>query len=193
MTILFWILGFAIVYMLVRFLLAPIFFPSACCDSTYLIDFRQLRDEGYEGLIFDIDNTLVKHNEGATEEAIELLNGLKEMGFAVTFLSNNKEPRVKSFRDAALPCANYIYKAGKPLKKGYLAAVEKMNTSVEKTVFVGDQLFTDVWGAKRCNIYHILVKPINPKEEIQIVLKRKLEWIVLHYYQKDVKIKQKSH
>ena len=59
-----------------------------------------------------------------------------------------------------------------------------MQTTTDNTLFVGDQLFTDVWGAKRVGIYSILVKPIDPKEEIQIVLKRYLERVVLHFYRK---------
>ena len=59
-----------------------------------------------------------------------------------------------------------------------------MGISRDEAVFVGDQLFTDVYGAKRYGIYQILVKPIHPKEEIQIVLKRKLEKIVLSSYAK---------
>ena len=62
-----------------------------------------------------------------------------------------------------------------------------MGTDEASTVFVGDQLFTDVYGAKRSGIYSILVKPIHPKEEIQIVLKRRLERIVLHFYKKSLK------
>ncbi len=57
-----------------------------------------------------------------------------------------------------------------------------MGTTIETTLFVGDQLFTDVWGAKKIGIMTYLVKPINPKEEIQIVLKRYLERIVLFFY-----------
>ena len=57
-----------------------------------------------------------------------------------------------------------------------------MGTGERSTMFVGDQLFTDVYGANRAGIYGILVKPINPKEEIQIVLKRYLEKIVLWFY-----------
>ena len=57
--------------------------------------------------------------------------------------------------------------------------MEIMGTDKENTLFVGDQLFTDVWGAKREPGFIIfLVKPIHPKEEIQIVLKRYLEKIV---------------
>ena len=66
-------------------------------------------------------------------------------------------------------------------------AMERMGTAEGSTLFVGDQLFTDVWGAKRSGIYSILVRPIHPKEEIQIVLKRYLERIVLHFYERERK------
>lgn len=62
-----------------------------------------------------------------------------------------------------------------------------MGTSKETTIFIGDQLFTDVYGARRCGMRNILVKPIHPKEEIQIVLKRRLERIVLYFYKKHLK------
>lgn len=65
-----------------------------------------------------------------------------------------------------------------------------MGTRKENTLFVGDQIFTDVLGAKRAGIYTILVGPIHPKEEIQIVLKRYLEKIVLHFYFRTLKKKR---
>ena len=48
-----------------------------------------------------------------------------------------------------------------------------------------------VWGAKRTGIPSILVRPIHPKEEIQIVLKRYLENIVLHFYKKSLEKEKK--
>ena len=60
--------------------------------------------------------------------------------------------------------------------------MKQMGTARQATLFVGDQIFTDIYGANRAGIKSILVKPIDPKEEIQIVLKRKLEWIVLREY-----------
>ena len=65
--------------------------------------------------------------------------------------------------------------------------MEIMGTDETNSVFIGDQLFTDVWGAKRTGISNILVKPIHPKEEIQIVLKRYLEKIVLYFYRRSRK------
>ena len=80
--------------------------------------------------------------------------------------------------------AGYIFKAGKPGVKGYLRAMEMLGTDVRNTLFVGDQLFTDVWGAKNTGILSILVHPIDKKEEIQIVLKRYIEKIVLAFYKR---------
>ena len=34
------------------------FYPGEYLDSTYVIDFDRLYEEGYRGVIFDIDNTL---------------------------------------------------------------------------------------------------------------------------------------
>ena len=65
--------------------------------------------------------------------------------------------------------------------------MEMMGTNKENTLFVGDQLFTDIWGAKRIGIRNILVKPINKNEEIQIVLKRYLEKIILKEYRQKKK------
>ena len=158
------------------------FYPDLYLDSAYQIDFGEYYKKGYRGIIFDIDNTLVPHGAPADARSIELIGRLKEMGFGVVFLSNNKEPRVKMFNDAVH--AEYIYKAGKPGKKGYLKAMEMMGTERKTTLFVGDQLFTDVGGARNTGIFSILVCPMDKKEEIQIVLKRYLEKIVLAFYRR---------
>lgn len=161
------------------------FYPDEYLDSTYLIDFEEKYRQGYRGIIFDIDNTLVPHGLPADERAVALFKRLKDTGYQVTMLSNNKEPRVKMFCDAV--DAPYIYKAGKPNPAKYRQAMMDMGTDEKNTLFVGDQIFTDVWGANKAGIHSILVKPIHPKEEIQIVLKRYLEKIVLISYRRYVK------
>ena len=148
-----------------------------------VIPFEKLYEEGYRGVIFDIDNTLVPHGAPADERAVALFDRLKKIGFDCVLLSNNKEPRVKMFNDAVQ--VRYIFKAGKPGVTNYRKAMELMGTDENTTFFVGDQLFTDVFGANRAGIRSILVKPIHPKEEIQIVLKRYLEKIVLKEYLKN--------
>ncbi len=158
------------------------FYPDEYLDSAYLIDFEEKYRQGYRGIIFDIDNTLVPHGLPADERAVALFKRLRDTGYQVTMLSNNKEPRVKMFCDAV--DAPYIYKAGKPNPAKYRQAMKDMGTDEKNTLFVGDQIFTDVWGANKAGIHSILVKPIHPKEEIQIVLKRYLEKIVLISYRR---------
>mgnify|MGYP002544589435 CR=1 FL=1 len=165
------------------------FYPGEYLDSTYVIDFDRLYEEGYRGVIFDIDNTLVPHGAPADESAKRLFQRLREIGFESCLLSNNQKKRVEMFNQEIQ--THYIYNALKPARKNYLHAMEIMGTDQANTLFVGDQLFTDVWGAKRVGIHNILVHPINPKEEIQIVFKRKLEKIVLYFYEKE-KRKQKN-
>lgn len=162
-----------------------IFYPKDCADSTYEIDFQKLYKLGYRGVLFDVDNTLVPHGAPADDRAKELFRKLREIGFQTCLISNNQEPRVKPFAEAV--DSPYIFNAHKPSGKNYCKAMEIMGTEVKNSVFVGDQLFTDVFGANRAEMYSILVKPIHPKEEIQIVLKRYLEKIVLWEYRRKTK------
>lgn len=157
------------------------FYPDEYLDSTYGIDFKEWYRKGYRGVLFDIDNTLVPHGQPADERAKELFAGLRALGMKCCLISNNQLPRVKPFADEVQ--AFYIEDAHKPSRKSYVKAMELMGTDTSNTLFVGDQLFTDVYGARRTGIKSILVKPIHPKEEIQIVLKRYLEKIVLFFYE----------
>ena len=117
-------------------------YPDEYLDSTYSIDFDQLYKQGYRGVIFDIDNTLVPHGAPADERAISLFTHLKELGFQCMLLSNNKEPRVKMFNDAVH--VNYIYKAGKPKPSGYRKAMEKLGTDTGNICWRSD-FYGCVW------------------------------------------------
>ena len=150
-------------------------YPGEYIDSTYSIDFDKLYKEGYRGIIFDIDNTLVTHGSPADERAIALFRHLKELGFECLVLSNNKEPRVKSFAEQV--DIKYIYRL----------AMIRLGTDTGNTLFVGDQIFTDIIGANLAGIRSILVAPIDPHEEIQIVLKRYLEKPVIACYKRHAK------
>lgn len=165
------------------------FYPSRYVDSAYIIPYEKMYEKGYRGIIFDIDNTLVPHGADADSKAIELIAQLRNIGFQVCLISNNKEERVVRFnREIGV---KYVHKANKPSTKNYVKAMEFMGTKKENTFFVGDQVFTDVYGANRTGIKSILVKPINKKEEIQIVIKRKLEWIVLKCYERKLRKSKK--
>ena len=130
-------------------------YPNEYLDSAYQIEYERLYQEGYRGIIFDVDNTLVPHGAPADQRAKKLFDDLKKIGYQCCLLSNNKEPRVKMFNDEVQE--QYIFKAGKPKKSGYERAMELMGTRRENTLFVGDQIFTDVYGANCAGIRTILM------------------------------------
>ena len=166
------------------------FYPGEYADSAYQIDFDQLYREGYRGVIFDIDNTLVPHGAAADARAKRLFAHLKKLGYRCCLLSNNKEPRVRMFNESFQEYMIFVeHNPGTP---GYQNALKLMHTDARNTLFVGDQIFTDIWGANRAGIRTVLVKPIHPKEEIQIILKRYPEKLVLHFYRKWLKKNQKA-
>lgn len=157
-------------------------YPDAWVASTYDIPFEKLYKKGYRAVIFDIDNTLVPHGAPADERAEAFFKRLDAIGFRYALISNNKGPRVEQFNKNIH--AYTVCNAHKPSVENYVKAMALMDVEKEQCLFVGDQIFTDILGARRAEIYSILVQPIHPKEEIQIVFKRKLEKIVLHFYKK---------
>lgn len=160
------------------------FYPDRLEKSTYDIDFAKLFADGKRGILFDIDNTLVEHGEDSDPRSESLFKRLHSMGFKTCFISNNDEERVKRFNKRI--GSDYVYKAGKPSRKGYLEGIRLMGVSTDEAVFIGDQLFTDIYGARRAGIDNICVAPISKKEAFQIVLKRKLEKIVMWSYRRHI-------
>ena len=103
-------------------------FPNEEYRSTYEIPFPSFYKEGYRGVIFDIDNTLVPHGFPADEKAIQLFLELKRLGFATCLVSNNKKERVASFAEEV--GADYIFKAGKPSR------IQKIRYSASETRYL---------------------------------------------------------
>lgn len=156
--------------------------PQERCASAYDIDYEGLYEQGYRGVMFDIDNTLVPHGADADERALALMKRLRDCGYEICFVSNNQKERVERFnRDIG---AHVVINAHKPGRNGYLRGMALMGCGKDETLYVGDQIFTDVWGAKRLGIRSILTDPIDPKEEFQIVLKRIPERFVLRSYER---------
>ena len=70
------------------------FYPDEYLDSAYVIDYKKLSEEGYRGVLFDIDNTLVPHGAPADERAVAFFEMLRKMGFSTCLISNNKKSSV---------------------------------------------------------------------------------------------------
>ena len=135
-----------------------------------------LKKHGIKGLILDVDNTLTTHdNPVPAEGIIQWLENMKKNGIKLIIVSNNHAERVRTFADPL--GLDFVSDSGKPLKRGYIAAMKKMGLSPEETAAVGDQLFTDVWGANLAKVRMLYVEPmeLEPKSKRFIRFKRVLE------------------
>ena len=64
-----------------------------------------------------------------------------------------------------------------------------MNTDIKNPhCLLGDQIFTGIWGAKQePGIETVMLKQIDKKEEIQIILKRIPEKLILWLWKRKVR------
>ncbi len=162
-------------------------YPSGAAEHCGDVDFKALYREGIRGVIFDIDNTLVPHGAPADAAARILFRKLRKLGLRTCLVSNNREKRVQPFAEAVK--SPYVCKAHKPLPSAMRRAMRLMGTDQASTILIGDQLFTDMWCANLAGIRSLLVSPIDPHEEIQIVLKRIPERVILRHWKKQLKKK----
>ncbi len=158
-------------------------YPHEYVESVFEIDYEKLYRKGYRGIIFDIDNTLVPHGDDSTEEVDALFLSIQKLGFNTLLLSNNNEERIKRFLKNI--DSLYICEADKPKCGNYLKAVELLGIKKEEAVFIGDQIFTDIFGANMSGIDNILVKYIRRKGETKIGKRRTLEKVILRFYEKN--------
>ena len=138
---------------------------------------------GVRGILLDIDNTLepYEHPEPG-EHVLSWLRALDEAGIKAAIVSNNKKSRIDRFNnDICIPAYS---KAKKPFKKYLLKAMADIGTGREDTIFMGDQIFTDVLAAHNAGIRAILVPPIKDKRDIFTRFKRLLEKPILRKYEK---------
>lgn len=157
------------------------FYPDFKFDSIKDIKADFFKENGIRFAILDIDNTLVNYKENhADEKAKAFLNMLAENGIKYAFVSNNHKKRVELF--AKDFNAEFVSGAAKPFTYGIRLAMAKIRAKKEETVFIGDQVFTDVYAGKRTGIKTVMVNPIDAKETPFFGVKRYFERIVLKDY-----------
>jgi HAD superfamily phosphatase (TIGR01668 family) len=125
----------------------------------------------------DLDSTLASHDLPAGDELRTWITMLKKHKVQLIVTSNNSQERVDRF------CHPFniigFGNCRKPTAGEVKKHMQAVNAKEETSLFLGDQLFTDIWCGKRVGIRTALVKPIGQQyEPLQIVLKRKIEnWI----------------
>lgn len=157
--------------------------PDLHLESIYELNLVQLRQRGIKGMITDLDNTLIEWDKpSAPPELADWLKQVENAGFKVTVVSNNNEERVRRFcQPLSIP---FIHSARKPFRASFKKAQQMMALEADEVVVIGDQLFTDVLGGNRLNLYTILVVPIAETDGFWTRFNRRLERIALYYMRK---------
>lgn len=140
--------------------------PDDYVSSIFDIDYDKLYSKGKRLILTDLDNTLISYK--ATDPTEELFNWkkmLEQKGFEIIIVSNSGKTRVKHF--ANILGLKYVSLSTKPLKRGFKKAIRIASKKYKKeeVVVLGDQLLTDVYGAKRMKLSMILVRAIDKKTE----------------------------
>lgn len=148
--------------------------PDFILDSFAEVTPQFCREHGIKALVCDIDNTLVTYDDAVpTDEVLAWYHALDEIGVQISFVSNNDTERVELFNESlGVPA---FPKSGKPKTGGIRRAIEAMGSTRDGTVFLGDQLLTDVLAAKRFGIRAIVVPPIKDKLTLLFRAKRAIE------------------
>lgn len=136
----------------------PLPFPQVMFPDVTCISPAFLRENGIRGLLLDIDGTLMQTRDAMPRaEVLAWMERLRREGFFLYILSNNKdERRVRAFAEAVtLP---WQHLARKPLKRGFVRAFAETGLAPGELAVVGDQIFTDMWGARRCGCRALLVE-----------------------------------
>lgn len=135
------------------------FRPQSYAPRITEIDVDRLRARGIRAVILDLDNTIVGFRALAPlEEDARWVRRAKEHGVQVVVLTNNGTPWASTIaKDLGVPC---IPRARKPLPHAFRRALKILEVGADEAVVVGDQLFTDVLGAKLAGLEVILVEPL---------------------------------
>lgn len=160
-----------------------ILYPKLYLNSVKDISIELLQKYNLNGLILDVDNTLIDYDKNMPEGVEDWIKDLKKAKTKLCIVSNsnNKEKVENVAKKLDIP---YIFFAKKPLKSGLNKAKKIMELESYQIGVVGDQIMTDIIGANRCNMFPILVKPINEKDIWVTKIKRPLENALISRFQK---------
>lgn len=135
--------------------------PDRVYQSILDIDPLALAGRGISLLLADLDNTLARYGQRTPDGAlIAWKDALAAEGVALYLLSNSRKPgRAAQFAQVlGIP---FQGRAGKPSPKGFQTAMERMGRTPAQTAMVGDQIFTDILGARRAGVLALMVEPIE--------------------------------
>jgi hypothetical protein len=153
--------------------------PTSYAPSVAAIDVDVLTAQGFTGIIIDLDNTLVGYRQLTPADAdAAWIIAARDRGLRIVMVTNNATPWAAGIAGRlGIAC---IPNARKPLPAGFRRALILLALPRAAVVVVGDQLFTDVLGAKLCGLAAILVEPLVARDPLNTRPLRVLERWLLH-------------
>ena len=135
------------------------FRPDLTANRITDVSLAALTELGVRGLIIDLDNTVCAYRSPALIDGVrEWVAAAKAAGFSLVIVSNNFPDRVGAIGEQlGVPG---VPRALKPLPGAFLRALQLLGTLRRATAIIGDQLFTDVLGAKLLGLRAVLTEPI---------------------------------
>lgn len=149
-------------------------YPKLYLNNVTEINTQMLDQYQIKGIILDVDNTLINYDKVLLKGLEQWIIRIKKekVKFCIVSNSDDKNKVETIAKRLDIP---YFYFAMKPLKSGFKKAQKLLQLESKNIAVVGDQILTDVWGANRCNMFSILVKPIDEKDIWITKLKRPIE------------------
>ena len=156
-----------------------IIIPDSYYASIYDIDYDLLMKQKIDTILFDIDNTITKVDDlNVPQETINLFENLKTKNFKLLIFSNNHVERAQPI--SKILDVKMLADAGKPQKEAYDKALKILDSKKENTVAIGDQILSDIVGAKKYGIKSILVDQLSEENNIQTGMAQKLQKIMIY-------------
>src|SRR5579872_4862385 len=158
--------------------------PHRFCHGVTEITVEDLEAEGIDTVLLDLDNTLVGWQRHDVSEAVRTwLDALKAAGMKLYLVSNTRfGKRIAALsQELGIP---HVRQAWKPRKKGFLHAMKELGSEPEKTVVIGDQMFTDVLGGNRLGLYTVMVRPLAKREFVGTKISRAAERVFLMWFRR---------
>lgn len=151
-----------------------ILYPNIHFDKVEQITIEFLQKNKIKALILDVDNTLIDYQRKIEDSIINWAKEIKLQNIKLYILSNtNHKEKVEEVANRLeVPYRNL---AKKPFKSGFLKVQKELQEKPENIAVVGDQIFTDILGGNRCQMFTILVEPIDKKDFWYTAWKRPLE------------------
>lgn len=159
--------------------------PDATAQDVTRIDIAGLQARGIRALILDLDNTLTAWNSlDVDDRIVAWVRSAQAAGLKLAIVSNSsKFARVRALSER-LGIEAIAHPGAKPFGGGFGRALRLLDTEASATAAAGDQLFTDVLGAKRAGLHTILLAPLTDNEFIATKLTRIVERLVIRAMRK---------